>query len=94
VLTTFHSDGNCSITGGLTVRDPDLETLYGRYIYGDFCAGELRSFTARPNKPATDDVGIGPEAEVERLSSFGEGVDGTVYAVSLEGPVYRIDPGN
>jgi hypothetical protein len=93
VLTAFHADGNCSITGGLTVRDPDLETLYGRYIYGDLCVGELRSFTARPDRPAADDIAIGPEAEVERLSSFGEGTDGTVYAVSLAGPVYRIDPG-
>ncbi|MCL4288434.1 MAG: PQQ-dependent sugar dehydrogenase, partial [Thermoleophilia bacterium] len=92
VLTTFHGDGNCSITGGLTVRDTDLESLYGRYVYGDFCAGELRSFPARPDRPASDDVAIGPDAEVERLASFGEAADGTVYAVSLAGPVYRIDP--
>ncbi|MEZ5074608.1 MAG: PQQ-dependent sugar dehydrogenase [Solirubrobacterales bacterium] len=92
VLTALHSDGNCSITGGLTVRDPDLETLYGRYIYGDLCIGELRSFPARPDRPATDDVAIGPEARVEQLASFGESVDGTVYAISLTGPVYRLDP--
>jgi len=92
VLTTFHEDGNCSITGGLTVRDADLESLYGRYIYGDFCAGELRSFRAQPDRPAADDVAIGPDADIERLASFGEGTDGTVYAVSLAGPVYRIDP--
>ncbi len=92
VLTAFHADGNCSITGGLTVRDPDLTTLYGRYIYGDLCVGELRSFRAQPDQPAADDVAIGPDAEVERLASFGEAADGTVYAVSLAGPVYRIDP--
>jgi len=93
VLTAFHADGNCSITGGLIVRDPDLTTLYGRYLYGDLCVGVLRSFTPRPEQPAKDDVAVGPEAEVERLASFGEGTDGTVYAVSLEGPVYRLDPG-
>jgi glucose/sorbosone dehydrogenase len=92
VLTAFHSDDNCSITGGLIVRDPALETLYGRYIYGDLCAGELRSFTPRPGQPATDDVAIGPEAKIDRLASFGEGTDGTVYVVSLTGPVYRIEP--
>ncbi|HET6830891.1 MAG TPA: PQQ-dependent sugar dehydrogenase [Solirubrobacterales bacterium] len=92
VLTAFHADGNCSITGGLTVRDPDLTTLYGRYLYGDLCVGVLRSFTARPERPAKDDVAVGPEAEVPRLSSFGEGTDGTVYVVSLAGPVYRLDP--
>ena len=53
VLTALHADGNCSITGGLVVRDRDLPTLYGRYLYGDLCAGELRSFTPRPEQPAT-----------------------------------------
>jgi hypothetical protein len=91
VLTAFHADGNCSITGGLTVRDPDLTSLYGRYLYGDLCVGELRSFPARPDQPAKDDVAVGPEAEVPRLSSFGEGTDGSVYVVSLAGPVYRLD---
>jgi glucose/arabinose dehydrogenase len=92
VLTAFHSDGNCSITGGLIVRDPALATLYGRYVYGDLCAGELRSFTPRSERPATDDVAVGPEAKIDRLASFGEGSDGTVYVVSLAGPVYRIEP--
>ena len=36
----------CSITGGYVVRDRTLPSLYGRYLYGDFCAGQLRSFTA------------------------------------------------
>lgn len=90
VLTASHADGNCSITGGLVVRDPDLQTLYGRYLYGDLCVGELRSFTPRPGRPATDDVALGPD--VPNLASFGEGTDGAVYVVSIAGPVYRLSP--
>jgi glucose/arabinose dehydrogenase len=88
VLTTSHDDGNCSITGGLIVRDRSLTTLYGRYVYGDLCVGQLRSFTPEPERPAEDDVTLG--VDVPRLASFGEGVDGTVYAVSIAGPVYRL----
>jgi len=85
-----HSDGNCSITGGYVVRDPGLRSLYGRYLYGDFCAGELRSFI--PSLPkAEDDKALG--LTVPSLSSFGEDSTGHVYATSLEGPVYRLDPG-
>jgi len=90
VLTALHADGNCSITGGLVVRDRALPTLYGRYLYGDLCVGELRSFTPRPERPASDDVALGQD--VTRLASFGEGADGTVYAVSVSGPVYRLVP--
>ena len=87
VLTYSHADG-CSVTGGYVVRDPSLPTLYGRYLYGDFCAGVLRSFTARPGRPATDDRSLG--VQVPSLSSFGEDSSGHVYAASLEGPVYRL----
>jgi hypothetical protein len=71
------------------VRDPSLPTLYGRYLYGDFCAGQLHSFTARPDREATDDRPLG--LQVPSLSSFGEDNAGHIYATSLEGPVYRLD---
>jgi len=92
VLEALHADGNCSITGGLIVRDRSLKSLYGRYVWGDLCVGELRSFTPVPDRPASDDVALGPL--VERLASFGEGADGSVYAVSISGPVYRLVPTN
>ena len=87
VLTYSHADG-CSITGGYVVRDRSLPTLYGRYLYGDFCAGDLRSFTARPGKPASDDRPLG--LQVPSLSSFGRDSAGHIYATSLNGPVYRL----
>ncbi len=87
VLTYSHSNG-CSVTGGYVVRDRGLPSLYGRYLYGDFCAGVLHSFTARPGQPASDDRSLG--LQVPSLSSFGEDAAGHVYAVSLEGPIYRL----
>ncbi len=89
-LVALHDDGNCSITGGLVVRDRDLPTLLGRYLWGDFCLGELRSFTPEPGERARDDVALGKR--VPALASFGTDNDGNVYAVSLDGPVYRLDP--
>src|SRR5918995_2974770 len=37
VIVRSHSAGNCSITGGVVVRDPALGGLRGRYVFGDFC---------------------------------------------------------
>jgi glucose/arabinose dehydrogenase len=87
VLTYTHDDG-CSVSGGYVVRDPDLPSLYGRYVYGDFCSGVLHSFTAKPGQPASDDRSLG--LQVPSLSSFGEDNAGHIYAASLEGPVYRL----
>ena len=86
----YPLDGGCSVTGGYVVRDRKLESLYGRYLYGDFCAGELRSFIAEPGRAARDDLALG--LQVPALSSFGEDAEGHIYATSLEGPVYRLEP--
>jgi glucose/arabinose dehydrogenase len=87
---TYPLDGACAVTGGYVVRDESLRSLYARYLYGDFCVGELRSFTARPGREAADDRPLG--VDVPQLSSFGEDNRGRIYAVSLNGPVYRLAP--
>jgi len=89
-VLTYPLTEACAVTGGYVVRDESLRSLYGRYLYGDFCVGELRSFTARPGREAEDDRPLG--LEVPQLSSFGEDNRGRIYAVSLNGSVYRLAP--
>ena len=88
VLQKSHGDGWCSITGGYVVRDAALPALRGHYVYGDFCLGQLRSARLRSGKATGDRALALPR--VENLSSFGEDARGRVYAVSLDGPVYRL----
>jgi glucose/arabinose dehydrogenase len=89
VIVRKHSDGNCSITGGVVVRDPRLAGLRGRYVFGDFCRGRIESARLSPRRAR----GVRRTSlEVPSLSSFGEDAQGRVYAVSLDGPVYRIVP--
>ena len=91
VIERSHSgDGYCSITGGYIVRDRALKSLYGRYIYGDYCNPQLRWAKLRAGR-ATAGGRIG--LRVAALSSFGEDARGRVYAVSQNGPVYRLVAG-
>jgi hypothetical protein len=79
----------CSISGGYVVRDSSLGDLYGRYVYADFCVGEIRSLLL----PA----GVGGLAGGDRSEglsvtnpvSFGEDSCGRVYAIAQAGTVYR-----
>jgi hypothetical protein len=89
VIVRKHSDGNCSITGGVVVRDRQLGGLYGRYVFGDFCRERVES--AQLSRGRARDVRR-TSLEVSSLSSFGEDAQGRVYATSLDGPVYRIVP--
>jgi glucose/arabinose dehydrogenase len=89
VIQRFHAGGNCSITGGVVVRDPVLSALRGRYLFGDFCRGRIESARLRGGRAR--DVRA-TRLTVDQLSSFGEDARGRVYAASLEGPVYRLAP--
>ncbi|WP_037494120.1 PQQ-dependent sugar dehydrogenase [Solirubrobacter soli] len=86
VITERHSDGNCSITGGVVIRDPALKAWAGRYVFGDFCRGVIQTAVLSTGraKSLTD-----RKLQVPQLSSFGEDARGRVYATSLDGPVYR-----
>jgi len=88
VLTKTHDDGWCSITGGYVVRDRGVPALRGRYVYGDFCLGQLRSVRLSARR-ARGDRAIRGVPRVSNLSSFGEDARGRVYVLSLDGPVYR-----
>lgn len=76
----------CAVIGGYVVRDGGLPSLYGRYLYGDLCTGELRSFS--PSSPAGSDRSEG--LTVPNLNSFGEDACGRLYAVSGNGAVSRL----
>jgi len=84
----------CSITGGYVARDESLGDLYGRYVYADFCVGEVRSLALPPGGvgAATDrDEGL---ALPGRPTSFGEDSCGRLYVMSTDESVYRFVGGS
>ena len=86
--TPSAGNGNCCVTGGYVARDPALPSLAGRYLYADFCRGEIRSLDAGAQNPSATDAPTG--ISVDQPSGFGEGVGGKLYVTSLAGAVYRI----
>jgi len=81
-----NENNRCSITGGYVVRDPSVEELYGRYLYGDLCVGQLRSIDLSEDNPAsTDQAEAGLAVPPFALHSFGEDSCGRVYVASNEG---------
>jgi glucose/arabinose dehydrogenase len=91
VLERNHGgDGYCSITGGYIVRDRAVKALHGRYVYGDYCQPQLRWAKLSAGR-ATSGGRI--NLRVPALSSFGEDARGRVYAVSQNGPIYRLTAG-
>jgi glucose/arabinose dehydrogenase len=90
VLVAPHSDGYCAIIGGYVVRDRSLPSLYGRYLFGDFCRPQIESVKLSAGH-ARDLRATG--LTVNTTSSFGQDASGHIYITSLNGPVYRIENG-
>jgi hypothetical protein len=76
----------CAIVGGYVVRDRNLGDLYGRYLYGDFCAGQLRSFDVAAPDATDRATGLA----VTQLTSFGEDACNRLYVASEVGRVWRL----
>jgi glucose/arabinose dehydrogenase len=89
VIERTHDQGSCSIAGGYVIRDPAFGRFRGTYVYSDLCDGRIRGARLRADR-AVGNRSIGPS--VRGLSSFGQDGRGGVYAVSLQGPVYRLLP--
>lgn len=71
-----HTNGRCSITGGYVVRDPELTTLTGQYVYGDLCDGSIHAQMLQiPDSIGDAATGL----TVSSLVSFGEDGCGHLY---------------
>ena len=84
-----HAEGS-SITGGYVYRGSEMPDLVGRYFYGDFISGFIRSFELSGTTPVNHldhgwDLGT-----VSVISSFGTDGAGELYVVSYGGTIYRI----
>ena len=87
IVTYRHDAGRCSITGGYVYRGQGVPAARGRYFYGDYCTGEIWSLRAVHGKLVSKRK---EPLKVGSLSSFGQDAAGELYAVSLDGRVYKL----
>lgn len=79
-----NSAGACVVTGGYVYRGSRVPALEGTYLFIDVCIGQLWGLRGG----ARHDLG----ARAQQVVSFGQDLSGELYATSLNGSVYRIDP--
>jgi glucose/arabinose dehydrogenase len=85
-----HSQGDRSITGGFVYRGSDYPALWGHYLFGDYISG--RFWALHPDGDGGWQViPFGSLLGTFSLSSFGEDINGELYASHLgNGTIYRI----
>ncbi len=80
-----RADG-CSVTGGYVYRGDRVRSLYGAYLYGDYCTGNI--WAIRRNGETFAGPVLVSRTDLE-ITSFGEGEDGDIYILDRRGGIYR-----
>jgi glucose/arabinose dehydrogenase len=86
-LSYDHQEKRCSITGGYVYRGTKYKALQGKYIYGDYCNGQL--FYANNQNGKLN--GVAEANTPYYISTFGQGDDGEIYFADYKtGNIYHI----
>jgi glucose/arabinose dehydrogenase len=86
-----HNGANCSVTGGFVYRGSAIPGLAGTYVYGDYCAAQLRGLRIDAGA-VVDERSLGVSVAENTLSSFGQDLEGELFVLSTAGTVYKIEP--
>lgn len=70
-----HDSGDCSITGGYVYRGNINSQLWGGYLYGDWCSGNL--WVSKDGKSGRQSELL--NISLGQLTTFGEDVNGEIY---------------
>jgi glucose/arabinose dehydrogenase len=89
-ITTYSLGGDdCAVTGGFVYRGTSVPAAVGRYFYGDNCSGKIRTLRVvggRARSSRTESFRLGG------ISSFGQDGSGELYAVTLDGRLWKLAP--
>ena len=88
VISYNRDGGACTVIGGIVYRGAAVPQLVGHYLYADYCAGWIRSFTWTSNAAAN--ATEWQTSAHGNITSFGQDGSGEVYILSENGHVYRI----
>ncbi len=80
VVTYDHGQG-CSVTGGYVYRGATIASMYGWYLFGDYCGGWIRAVPA--DAPDQEPVELVPDAGP--VISFAQLGDGELVVLGPDG---------
>src|SRR4051812_28136262 len=86
-----HGARGCSVSGGVRYRGTSLPNLYGWYVYGDYCSGEVTALEIKDDRTVGQVVTL--TSDLNGVSEIAQGPDGELFALNVDsGKVYAIQP--
>ena len=81
--------GNCSVIAGVVVHDPRLPLLGGRFLYADYCLGEVIVLNVQKGRLVSK---RSLRIYQPGTTSFGTDALQRIYITTAAGSVFRLDP--
>jgi glucose/arabinose dehydrogenase len=80
---------NCAITGGFVYRGNSMPSLFGKYVYGDYCSGDIWAFS---NSGTGDDNQINEQLvnTNKYITSFGLDQNNELLICATDGKIYKL----
>ena len=88
-VTEHPSERPYSVTGGYVYRGPDIASLLGAYVYGDFCSGKI--WGLRYEGESVTEFMLLVDSGLS-ITSFGQDLDGNLYVLSRNEGIYYLVP--
>ena len=91
IESSHQATGGCSVTGGYVYRGSAIPSLYGRYLFSDYCSGEIWMAERGAEGSLWEMTSLLQTGM--QISSFGEDNEGELYVTDIGGGgVYKIVP--
>lgn len=84
----YHSNGNCSVTGGFVYRGMRRPELQGKYIYGDFCSRSIWSLDYSGGSISNNLLNTATAS----ILSFSVDKNRELYVLCSNGRIYEFQP--
>jgi len=86
----LRDSGGGAIIGGYVYRGNKIPGLCGRYFYGQYQGGAVKSFVVKNGQRMGDAVSHNLLSVPGDLTSFGEDGEGELYVASMSNTIYKI----
>ena len=80
---------DCSVTGGYVYRGTRLPTLYGVYLYADYCSGKI--WGLRYDGRLVIEHSLLVHSDIKQITSFGEDQSGNIFILSRDDGIYQLE---
>jgi glucose/arabinose dehydrogenase len=86
----LRDSNGAAIIGGFVYRGNKIPGLCGRYFYGNYQGGVVKSIVVKDGEKVGDTVTHGSLSVPGDITSFGEDGEGELYMASMNNTIYKI----